>query len=234
MSKLRFRVVETAFKKKPVAVAAPAERPSEYYAKYVFNKEKMFRYLPSKVYAKLIDVIDNGAPLDRSIADEVAAGMKKWALEMGVTHYTHWFHPLTEGTAEKHDAFIEHDGKGGVMEEVRRVFKPEFLNRIDDIMVFYVLNKEDIRKIVTLLLKTLEKRCAEQMEIHLTVTNAVKDFIAEKGSDNKYGARPLRRAIQSKIEDALANEILEGRVKRGDSVQVKLHKNEIAFEVKKQ
>ena len=124
--------------------------------------------------------------------------------------------------------------KGGVMEEVRRVFKPEFLNRIDDIMVFHVLNKEDIRKIVTLLLKTLEKRCAEQMEIHLTVTNAVKDFIAEKGSDNKYGARPLRRAIQSKIEDALANEILEGRVKRGDSVQVKLHKNEIAFEVKKQ
>ena len=117
MSKLRFRVVETAFKKKPVAVAAPTERPSEYYAKYVFNKEKMFRYLPSKVYAKLIDVIDNGAPLDRSIADEVAAGMKKWALEMGVTHYTHWFHPLTEGTAEKHDAFIEHDGKGGVMEE---------------------------------------------------------------------------------------------------------------------
>ena len=234
MSKLRFRVVETAFKKKPVAVAAPAERPSEYYAKYVFNKEKMFRYLPSKVYAKLIDVIDNGAPLDRSIADEVAAGMKKWALEMGVTHYTHWFHPLTEGTAEKHDAFIEHDGKGGVMEEVRRIFKPEFLNRIDDIMVFHVLNKEDIRKIVTLLLKTLEKRCAEQMEIHLTVTNAVKDFIAEKGSDNKYGARPLRRAIQSKIEDALANEILEGRVKREDSVQVKLHKNEIAFEVKKQ
>lgn len=124
--------------------------------------------------------------------------------------------------------------KGGVMEEVRRIFKPEFLNRIDDIMVFHVLNKEDIRKIVTLLLKTLEKRCAEQMEIHLTVTNAVKDFIAEKGSDNKYGARPLRRAIQSKIEDALANEILEGRVKREDSVQVKLHKNEIAFEVKKQ
>ena len=117
MSKLRFRVVETAFKKKPVAVAVPAERPSEYFAKYVFNKEKMFRYLPSKVYAKLIDVIDNGAPLDRSIADEVAAGMKKWALEMGATHYTHWFHPLTEGTAEKHDAFVEHDGKGGMMEE---------------------------------------------------------------------------------------------------------------------
>ena len=109
MSKLRFRVVETAFKKKAAAVEVPAERPSEYFAKYVFNKEKMFKYLPSKVYNKLIDSIDNGAPLDRSIADEVAAGMKKWALELGVTHYTHWFHPLTEGTAEKHDAFIEHD-----------------------------------------------------------------------------------------------------------------------------
>ena len=124
--------------------------------------------------------------------------------------------------------------KGGVMEEVRRIFKPEFLNRIDDIMVFHVLNKEDIRKIVTLLLKTLEKRCAEQMDIQLTVTNAVKDFIADKGSDNKYGARPLRRAIQSRIEDALANEILEGKVKHGDHVQVKLHKNEIMFEVKGQ
>ena len=77
MSKLRFRVVETAFKKKAVEVATPAERPSEYFAKYVFNKEKMFKYLPSKVYNALIDAIDNGAPLDRSIADEVAAGMKK-------------------------------------------------------------------------------------------------------------------------------------------------------------
>ena len=77
----------------------------------------MFKYLPSKVYNALIDAIDNGAPLDRSIADEVAAGMKKWAIEMGVTHYTHWFAPLTEGTAEKHDAFVEHDGKGGMMEE---------------------------------------------------------------------------------------------------------------------
>ena len=117
MSKLRFRVVETAFKKKAVEVATPAERPSEYFGKYVFNKEKMFKYLPSKVYNALIDAIDNGAPLDRSIADEVAAGMKKWAVEMGVTHYTHWFAPLTEGTAEKHDAFVEHDGKGGMMEE---------------------------------------------------------------------------------------------------------------------
>lgn len=117
MSKLRFRVVETAFKKKAVEVVPPADRPSEYFGKYVFNKEKMFKYLPSKVYNTLIDAIDNGAPLDRSIADQVAAGMKKWAIEMGATHYTHWFAPLTEGTAEKHDAFVEHDGKGGMMEE---------------------------------------------------------------------------------------------------------------------
>ena len=117
MSDLRFRVVETAFKKKASAVDSPAERPSEYFGKYVFNREKMFKYLPSKVYKKLIDAIDNGAALDRSIADEVAAGMKKWATELGVTHYTHWFQPLTEGTAEKHDAFVEHDGKGGMMEE---------------------------------------------------------------------------------------------------------------------
>ena len=123
--------------------------------------------------------------------------------------------------------------KGGVMEEVRRIFKPEFLNRIDEIIVFHMLNKEQIKKIVTLLLKTLEKRCAEQMDICLTVTGAVKDFIVEKGSDNKYGARPLRRAIQSRIEDALANEILEGKIKKGDHVQVRLHKDEILFEVKK-
>ncbi len=117
MSKLRFRVVESAFKKKATAVEVPAERPSEYFAKYVFNREKMFKYLPSAVFAKLVDSMDNGAPLDRSIADQVASGMKKWATELGVTHYTHWFQPLTEGTAEKHDAFVEHDGKGGMIEE---------------------------------------------------------------------------------------------------------------------
>ncbi len=117
MSKLRFRVVETAFKKKAAPVEIPSERPSEYFAKYVFNREKMFKYLPGKVYDKLVDVMDNGAPLDRSVADEVAMGMKRWAEELGVTHYTHWFQPLTEGTAEKHDAFLEHDGKGGMMEE---------------------------------------------------------------------------------------------------------------------
>ena len=115
-NQLRFQVVEEAFKKKAVEVPTPSERPSEYFGKYVFNREKMYKYLPAEVYNKLIDVIDNGARLDRSIADAVAAGMKQWAQEMGATHYTHWFQPLTEGTAEKHDAFVEHDGKGGMME----------------------------------------------------------------------------------------------------------------------
>ncbi|MBR4899027.1 MAG: glutamine synthetase III [Prevotella sp.] len=114
---LRFQVVEEAFMKRALDVEAPKERPSAYFGKYVFNREKMYRYLPKIVYDKLIDVIDNGARLDRSIADAVAAGMKQWAIEMGCTHYTHWFQPLTEGTAEKHDAFVEHDGKGGMMEK---------------------------------------------------------------------------------------------------------------------
>ena len=115
-SNLRFQVVEEAFKKQAKEVRVPSDRPSDYFGKYVFNRQKMYKYLPSDVYAKLIDVIDNGARLDRSIADAVASGMKKWAQEMGATHYTHWFQPLTEGTAEKHDAFVEHDGKGGMVE----------------------------------------------------------------------------------------------------------------------
>ncbi len=117
MANLRFLAVSSASKKKPVEVNVPKERPSEYFGKYVFNRAKMYKYLPSKVYDQMINVIDNGAPLDRSIADAVAAGMKQWAEENGVTHYTHWFQPLTEGTAEKHDAFIEHDHKGGMIEE---------------------------------------------------------------------------------------------------------------------
>ena len=117
MTNLRFNVVESAFNKRPLKVDTPAERPSEYFGKNVFNRAKMYKYLPTPVYEALIDVIDNGACLDRSMADAVAAGMKKWAEENGVTHYTHWFQPLTEGTAEKHDAFIEHDGKGGMIEQ---------------------------------------------------------------------------------------------------------------------
>ncbi|MDR2680327.1 MAG: glutamine synthetase III [Tannerella sp.] len=118
MSDLRFRVVEKAFQKKAVYVEAPDKRPSDYFGSLTFNREKMFKYLPEKAYKDLINVIDRGSSLTVATADAVAAGMKKWALEMGATHYTHWFHPLTEGTAEKHDAFIEHDGKGGVVEEL--------------------------------------------------------------------------------------------------------------------
>ena len=117
MANLRFQVVAEAFKKRPVEVPAPAERPSEFFGKYVFNKQKMFKYLPKKIYDKMLDVIDNGAPLDRATADKVAEGMKKWAMELGATHCTHWFQPLTGATAEKHDAFVEHDWKGGMIEE---------------------------------------------------------------------------------------------------------------------
>ncbi len=109
--------MEEAFKKKAIPVEMSNSRPSEYFAKYVFTREKMYKYLSIDVYNKLVDVIDNGAPLDRAIADEVANGMRRWASELGVTHYSHWFQPLTDGTAEKHDAFVEHDGKGGIMEE---------------------------------------------------------------------------------------------------------------------
>ena len=117
MANLRFGAVEEAFKKRPLEVKTPTERPEQFYGKYVFNRAKTYKYLPVDVYQKLIDVIDNGSRLDRSIADAVAQGMKKWAEEHGATHYTHWFQPLTEGTAEKHDAFVEHDGKGGMIEE---------------------------------------------------------------------------------------------------------------------
>ncbi len=116
-AELRFRLVGEAFRKRPVEVDVPRERPSEYFGRYVFDRRKMYKYLSCDVYHKLMDVMDGGARLDRSIADAVADGMKQWAQEMGVTHYTHWFQPLTEGTAEKHDAFVEHDGKGGMIEK---------------------------------------------------------------------------------------------------------------------
>lgn len=117
MSTLRFKVVEEAFDRKAVPVEIPAERPAQYYGKYVFNREKMFQYLPKKTYDALVYAIDNKEPLSREVADSVAAGMKQWAIDNGARHYTHWFQPLTDGTAEKHDAFVEHDGKGGVVEE---------------------------------------------------------------------------------------------------------------------
>lgn len=117
MSDLRFKVVKEAFDRKAVVVEIPKESPEVYYGKYVFNRQKMFEYLPKKTYDALVYAIDNKEPLPREIADSVAQGMKKWALENGARHYSHWFQPLTEGTAEKHDAFVEHDGKGGVVEE---------------------------------------------------------------------------------------------------------------------
>ena len=106
-----------AFNREPVKVEIPKQVPSEYYGMYVFNRQTMYKYLPKQTYDALTDAIDNKKPLDREVADSVAAGMKQWAIDNGVTHYTHWFHPLTDGTAEKHDSFIEHDGKGGVIEE---------------------------------------------------------------------------------------------------------------------
>ena len=115
------------------------------------------------------------------------------------------------------------------MEEVRRIFKPEFLNRIDETIVFHALTKEDMKKIVTLLSKTLISRCQSQMGITLNITSGVKNYIVEKAYDPKYGARPLRRMIQSKIEDGLAEEVLAGRVKAQDTVNVVLRKKEIAF-----
>ena len=119
--------------------------------------------------------------------------------------------------------------KSGVMEEVRRLFKPEFLNRIDEIMVFHPLNKTHIKKIVNIMLKTLEKRCKEQLDIQLKITESVRGFLAEAGFDSKYGARPLRRAIQTKLEDPMANALLEGTIKRGDTVRIQLHQKEIRF-----
>lgn len=114
---LRFKAVEETLGRVPVEVQVPDGRPSDYYGEYVFNREKMFRYLPKKTYEALVDAIDNQKALSREVADSVATGMKQWAIEKGVTHYTHWFQPLTDGTAEKHDGFIEYDGKGGVVEE---------------------------------------------------------------------------------------------------------------------
>ena len=116
-STLRFQLVGEAFKKKPIDVPNREDRPSEFFGKYVFTRQKMFKYLPAKVYRKMCDVIDNGDTLDMATANAVAEGMKKWAMELGATHCTHWFQPLTEGTAEKHDGFVEHDWKGGMVEE---------------------------------------------------------------------------------------------------------------------
>ena len=116
MSKLRFDVVQDAFKKKAAAVTPPSSKVSDYFGELVFNTEKMRKYLDSKTFAALRGCIDQGFPLDSDTAGKVAEGMKTWAVERGVTHITHWFQPLTEGTAEKHDSLMDYDGKGGMIE----------------------------------------------------------------------------------------------------------------------
>ena len=131
--------------------------------------------------------------------------------------------------SEKDDRQDYERMKSGVMEEVRRLFKPEFLNRIDEIMVFHPLKKPEIKKIVNILLKNLEKRCDEQLGIELKISESVKDYLAESGFDSKYGARPLRRAIQNRLEDPMANKILDGGIKTGDTVKIQLLKKEIHF-----
>ncbi len=109
--------MEEAAGRKAVKVELPKERVENYYGKQVFNRQKMFEYLPKDTFDSLVKAIDNREPLSREIADSVAEGMKRWAIDNGARHYTHWFHPLTGSTAEKHDAFVEHDGKGGVVEK---------------------------------------------------------------------------------------------------------------------
>ncbi|HOR41223.1 MAG TPA: glutamine synthetase III [Paludibacteraceae bacterium] len=117
MNTLRFKVLDEAFRRKAVQLPESKERLTDYYAKYVFDRNKMQRYLSKNTYGILTNSIDKGEPLNRSIADGVATGMKQWAMEMGATHYTHWFQPLTGGTAEKHDSFLDFNNIGGVIED---------------------------------------------------------------------------------------------------------------------
>ena len=141
--------------------------------------------------------------------------------------------PKKLGFASTDDEKVNYDRmKDSVMEEVRRIFKPEFLNRIDDIIVFRSLNKEDMKQIVSLMLNEVMQRCAKQMDITLKVRDSVKAYIVEKAYEPKYGARPLRRKIQNEIEDQLAEEILDGKVKKGDTVNVSVKKDRIVFETK--
>lgn len=119
--------------------------------------------------------------------------------------------------------------KSNVMEEVRRIFKPEFLNRIDEVIVFHALTKEHMKKIVGIMTKELQQRCREQLGIELKITDAVRQYIVDKAYDPKYGARPLRRMIQTKLEDSLADALLSGEIKKGTTVNVRVKKDEIVF-----
>ncbi|MCR5502162.1 MAG: ATP-dependent Clp protease ATP-binding subunit [Lachnospiraceae bacterium] len=122
--------------------------------------------------------------------------------------------------------------KSGVMEEVKKIFKPEFINRIDGMIVFRALDRDEMMKITTLLLKNLGERCEKQMELKMSFTKTLKDHLVEKYADYKMGARPLKRAIQNVVEDALAEEILSGRIKRGDTVTVTFRDDAVVFETK--
>ena len=141
--------------------------------------------------------------------------------------------PKKLGFVTASNADTEHeDMKKNVMDEVKQNFKPEFLNRIDDIIVFRALTEDDVRNISNLLLKELKQRVASQMEIQLKFGDAVKKLIFEKGYDKKYGASPLKRAIQTNIEDELAEAVLKGEIKRGDTVQVTVRNDKVKFVVK--
>ena len=138
--------------------------------------------------------------------------------------------PKKLGFSHVDDEKLNYDRmKSGVMEEVKRIFKPEFLNRIDETIVFRSLNKEDMKQIVSLMLKDLTERCKNQMDITLKVQPSVKEYIVEKAYEPKYGARPLRRKIQSEIEDGLCEAVLSGQVKKGNLVTVSIKKGEIHF-----
>ena len=136
--------------------------------------------------------------------------------------------PKRLGFGSKEDEKQDHQKmKDSVMEEVKRIFKPEFLNRIDETIVFRALNKDDMKQIVTIMVKELQKRCKNQLNIELNVTGAAKAYIVEKSFDRKYGARPLKRKIQDEIEDRLSEEIIKGAIKSGDKVTVSVKKDAI-------
>ena len=122
--------------------------------------------------------------------------------------------------------------KEGVMDEVKHIFKPEFINRIDEIIVFHPLTKEDVKKIVSIMIQNMNKRTKEQMDITIKASSNVLEFLAESNYDSAYGARPLRRAIQNKVEDKLAEAVLEGKVKSGNTVTMRMREKEIKFSIK--
>jgi ATP-dependent Clp protease ATP-binding subunit ClpC len=138
--------------------------------------------------------------------------------------------PKKLGFASVDDAEKDHDDmKNNVMEEVKRMFKPEFINRIDDIIVFRALSKEDVKGICSLMLKELKLRVKKQMNINVTYGENLKNYIFDKGYDKKYGARPLKRAIQNNVEDALAEYILSGKAVSGDTISISVHDDKVTF-----